>query len=388
MDQIEIGKRIRVLRKEKKLTLEQIAGDHFTRGYISQIELGRVKPSFTVLAHIANQLDVKIEDLIITNNEYKQINDLLLKLEIETTNNNYSNAISLIKNVKIKIKHPFVYKINLYEAKAYFHLKKYNECIRIIKQLFAKKDVDNVSLYKLEAYALYGDALFNLGLYKESIIQYDQLISYAQNNKLPYNKRLANIYLNKATAYQNLKDYDTAIFYYTELLSFMKHNKILEPLLDAYIRIGFCYYKKGNLETAKIYINDGFQINKILDNDIQQAESQIILSYINFEEGKYNSAEEYCKKSLSVFENINSDNGIIESMYILAKIYKYKNKLDEGVKTLNDLYILIEKTNLKQINKDLIKDIATLYMDYNLHQEASFLFSVLVKNLYLEEKSN
>ena len=68
MNQIELGKRIRKLRKEKNLSMEQIGGDKFTKGYISQIELGRVKPSFGVLEHIAKMLDTDIEELIIISN--------------------------------------------------------------------------------------------------------------------------------------------------------------------------------------------------------------------------------------------------------------------------------------------------------------------------------
>lgn len=39
-----LGARIRKLRKEKKLTLEALAGDRLTKGMLSQIENEKAKP--------------------------------------------------------------------------------------------------------------------------------------------------------------------------------------------------------------------------------------------------------------------------------------------------------------------------------------------------------
>lgn len=59
-----IGERIRHLRKEKKLTLQQLAGDRLTKGMLSLIENGKAQPSMDSLRFIAQQLEVEVSTLV------------------------------------------------------------------------------------------------------------------------------------------------------------------------------------------------------------------------------------------------------------------------------------------------------------------------------------
>ncbi|WP_031545878.1 MULTISPECIES: helix-turn-helix domain-containing protein [Salinicoccus] len=55
-----LGKRIRQLRKERNMTLVDLAGDKITKGMLSLIENDKSKPSMETLSHIAKKLDVSI----------------------------------------------------------------------------------------------------------------------------------------------------------------------------------------------------------------------------------------------------------------------------------------------------------------------------------------
>lgn len=59
-----LGARIRKLRKERKLTLEALAGDRLTKGMLSQIENEKAKPSMDSLDYIADRLGVKASELL------------------------------------------------------------------------------------------------------------------------------------------------------------------------------------------------------------------------------------------------------------------------------------------------------------------------------------
>ncbi|KPN94852.1 helix-turn-helix domain-containing protein [Lysinibacillus sp. ZYM-1] len=59
-----LGARIRKLRKERKLTLEALAGDRLTKGMLSQIENEKAKPSMDSLDYIAERLGVKASELL------------------------------------------------------------------------------------------------------------------------------------------------------------------------------------------------------------------------------------------------------------------------------------------------------------------------------------
>ncbi|MGD6830753.1 helix-turn-helix domain-containing protein [Sutcliffiella halmapala] len=59
-----LGERIRKLRKQKKLTLEALAGTELTKGMLSLIENNKANPSMESLTYIAQQLGVDMADLL------------------------------------------------------------------------------------------------------------------------------------------------------------------------------------------------------------------------------------------------------------------------------------------------------------------------------------
>ncbi|NLP49840.1 helix-turn-helix transcriptional regulator [Bacillus sp. RO1] len=59
-----LGDRIRKLRKQKKMTLEAVAGSELTKGMLSLIENNKANPSMESLTYIAQQLGVDVADLM------------------------------------------------------------------------------------------------------------------------------------------------------------------------------------------------------------------------------------------------------------------------------------------------------------------------------------
>lgn len=58
-----LGARLRAARTRKGLTLWQLAQPFFTKGYVSAVELGRIRPSVRALRHMAEKLGVSVEAL-------------------------------------------------------------------------------------------------------------------------------------------------------------------------------------------------------------------------------------------------------------------------------------------------------------------------------------
>ena len=75
-----LGTRIRRLRKDKQMTLEQVAAGKLTKGMLSLIENGKAHPSMENLHHIALQLGVDVSDLI--GNQNREERAILNKAEV------------------------------------------------------------------------------------------------------------------------------------------------------------------------------------------------------------------------------------------------------------------------------------------------------------------
>ncbi|WP_033541725.1 helix-turn-helix domain-containing protein [Planococcus sp. CAU13] len=59
-----LGERIRILRKEKGLTLQALAGTELSKGMLSLIENGKANPSMESLTYIAKRLDIDKNELL------------------------------------------------------------------------------------------------------------------------------------------------------------------------------------------------------------------------------------------------------------------------------------------------------------------------------------
>lgn len=112
----DLGSRIRQLRKERKLTLAQLAGDRLTKGMLSLIENGKAQPSMDSLHYIAGQLQVDVSSLL--GEEGESFKELMLELE-EMRNalaNEQSDTYVIAQNIIDKVT-PIVDKLqkNRYE---------------------------------------------------------------------------------------------------------------------------------------------------------------------------------------------------------------------------------------------------------------------------------
>ena len=77
---LPLGERIRQLRKERKLTLAEVADGKLTKGMLSLIENGKAQPSMESLQHIAVRLSVDLARLV-GNENLEEVRGVLREVE-------------------------------------------------------------------------------------------------------------------------------------------------------------------------------------------------------------------------------------------------------------------------------------------------------------------
>ena len=77
-----LGERIKHLRKQKKMTLAELAGDRLTKGMLSLIENGKAQPSMESLRYIAERVGVEVSSLLDEGN-IEELRELLFDIETE-----------------------------------------------------------------------------------------------------------------------------------------------------------------------------------------------------------------------------------------------------------------------------------------------------------------
>ncbi|MGN1402323.1 MAG: helix-turn-helix domain-containing protein [Bacillus sp. (in: firmicutes)] len=92
-----LGERIRTLRKQRKLTLTDVAEEKMTKGMLSLIENGKAKPSMESLQHIAQKLGVTVADLV-DRKEIERVREVLESAESSWKDSGL-NSEELAKNI-------------------------------------------------------------------------------------------------------------------------------------------------------------------------------------------------------------------------------------------------------------------------------------------------
>ncbi|WP_338656942.1 helix-turn-helix transcriptional regulator [Sporosarcina psychrophila] len=93
---------MRKLRKQRKLTLEALAGDELTKGMLSLIENNKANPSMESLSYIAERLGVEVVELLEEVSTYElrallEKAEILYNTEFDVRTDEYTQLITLVE---------------------------------------------------------------------------------------------------------------------------------------------------------------------------------------------------------------------------------------------------------------------------------------------------
>src|ERR671918_3171338 len=98
---IQLGERLRRLRVSAGLTQSELAGDRFSKEYVSQIERGKTRPTAETLAWIAERLSVDVSYLQTGQswNEYAEVEAAVTRAEAAVEGQQYEEALSALEDL-------------------------------------------------------------------------------------------------------------------------------------------------------------------------------------------------------------------------------------------------------------------------------------------------
>src|SRR5712691_6160145 len=102
---LRLGERLRQLRVAAGLTQSEVAGERFSKEYVSQIERGKTRPTRETIEWLAQQLRVDADFLQngVSTDERSRIETLLARAEALTEANKCADAIEQIEDVRTAV---------------------------------------------------------------------------------------------------------------------------------------------------------------------------------------------------------------------------------------------------------------------------------------------
>lgn len=225
-----LGERVRALRKQRKMTLEALAGDQLTKGMLSLIENNKANPSMESLSYIAEQLGVEMSELLEETDtqelrEVLKTAEQLFIVDFDELTDEHRKILDLVG--------PYVEKLT--QGQGY-------EAARLLD-------------------------IYGRSLYYEKKNGWQELLDKAADiyDQMNITRRFAAVGIFRSLVKFTEHDYDSAL---ALLLAERSETEARNGLIDPLTRLDFDYleavlhYAVGNAEEAIRVMNEGIEYSK------------------------------------------------------------------------------------------------------------------------------
>lgn len=353
MNILSLGEKIKKLRKEKNMTLKELAGDRITAAQISHIERDKSHTSHELLEYLANQLDVSVDYLLETKEmQSKKLTDnLILQSEILIKCNDLEKAENKLKEA---IEICDTYKI----------IDNYGKCNFLLADINFKKDI-----------------------YSESIMSYKKALHcFIKNND---KKNAFKCYLNIGKIYMLEEFYKGAVLQFNFAESVLEDIQVedIDMYKDLYSKIAYCYIKLNNNEKSLYYIN---KIDEVDSKNNPQEELNVLMLKANnlFNVGEYEKSKEYLNKALEIIDkDINKTE--LASIYLtISDVYKNIGDLDKVLEYSQKVYDIKKNDEDEYMMNSLFKIIETYIHNYDYDMAKRYCKIALASAIKSKNKFN
>ena len=413
MNILSLGEKIKKLRKEKNMTLKELAGDRITAAQISHIERDKSHTSYELLEYLSERLDVSIDYLLetkemqskkITDNlilqseiyikrdaldeAEKEIEEIIKICEEYDLSENYRKCNYLLGDIYLKRKDSG--KANFYFEKALFHFIKNDDKKRIFqcymnianiyfedkfyqvaltnyyfaKEILDEINVDDPDTYK-ELYSKISKCYIRMND-TEKALEFIEKIGNIDNEYSPAQE--VEMLVLKAKKLLAEANYVESKEYFAKALKIIEKEENKDKLAQVYLTVGSIYGEMGDNEKFLEYSEKVYDIKKN-DSDEYMMDSlfNIIKSYIDSNE--FELAKKYSKLALAAAIKSKNKYNEFRALKYYCDIYKYKGETDISIEYLIKCIEIVSKLGDDKTLANLYIELGQLYSGVSKEKE-------------------
>lgn len=412
-----VGERIRQIRIHKGLTQTELIQGICSNTYISNIESGKAKPSYSFILKIAKVLEVEPDFLLQLNQQNietdvqriyeefiqseKIVSQDLALLKLQAKENHSNSALIKIYYVLIRyyIKHDMEEAHQLVEqaknivstdhSSAENEISYYFYCIA--KYFYESKDYSEAAFYG----ALYADSLkAEAGSVREA----KAYLNLAQaRGKIDEDLELSRTYIKKALQIFKENDDKTGIGHSLSQLAIQLHvndfyDESLEVLKELSVfakefnkeyyapvieyNYGRVYQKLGKFDQATEHLLKSIEYDLKANREELTIHANKVLAEINIEQKNWKEADAYLTKCFHLTAAYNLPNSLIQILHLKAQIHKARFDFPSYEKELQQAVQLAQEGNYPLLIKNIGIELAEHYQEARAYKMAAKYYQI------------
>jgi tetratricopeptide (TPR) repeat protein len=334
-----LGERLRTLRVNAGLTQTDLAGERFSKEYVSQIERGKTRPTQETIAWLAQRLGVDPGFLAsgVSADERGRIETSLARAEALSEKHDYAEALDEFDRIRpavLGIASPELeVRVLAGEAWALMRTGEVKQAMELLHRARAMtedavfSDVDRADiLFRLGACRL------ELSSIQTAIGLFNEALTLAEQSELPCDRLRAEILHRRARCYRRQRDYEAAREDLERALELSEALDDSRALADVYFQASLTAERQGQWVLARKYaeqakaqleeLAERATVGKVLNN----------LGGLNFLLGKPDDAIEQLTESFKMLLEHGSEADAARAVSSLAQVHLRTGQIEPAEK--------------------------------------------------------
>jgi tetratricopeptide (TPR) repeat protein len=300
---LRLGERLRQLRVAASMTQTDLAGDRFSKEYVSQIERGKTRPTRETIDWLAQQLGVDAGYL--------------------------ANGVSADERGRVDAA--------LARAEALLEARRNDEALEEFESI--RSAVLATGMQELESRALSGEATARMrrGEVRESIAMLERARALSEGASFSDVER-ADVLFRLGVARYKLNSIQTAIGLFDEALKLAERSEIPSDHLRSNVLAwrSRCYRRRRDLEAAREDVERALELAEGLNDKRTAADIYFQASIIADREGHWVLARSYAERAKAAYEELSDRGNLGRLLNNLGGINFLLGHPEEAVDLLKD----------------------------------------------------
>jgi tetratricopeptide (TPR) repeat protein len=346
---LRLGERLRQLRVAAGLTQSELAGDRFSKEYVSQIERGKTRPTGDTISWLASRLDVDAGYLAngVSTDERGRVEATLTRAEALLEARRYEEAVSEFEQVRPAVSATGATELEARllsgEAWARMHQGELREALdllaraRTVSEGKPFSDLDRAEvLYRL------GVCRYRLSSIATAIGLFNEAYAIAEESELPCDLLRSNILAYRSRCYRRQRDLEAAREDVERALELAQSLDDSPTMAQVYVQASLVAERMGHWVLARSYAERAKAFYEELNDQRHLAGLLNNLGGLNLMLGKPNEAIEYLKSSYSTALDADSMEEAAQATGSLAAVHLELNDFDQAERFARQALKLLE----------------------------------------------
>ncbi|MDQ3067443.1 MAG: helix-turn-helix transcriptional regulator [Actinomycetota bacterium] len=323
-----LGDRLKLLRVAAGLTQTELAGDRFSKEYVSQIERGKTRPTPDTIGWLAQRLGVDPAFLSsgVSTDERGRVEALLARAEAMSKSYRYKEAVAAYEDVRqaVAATNSSELEVRTRSGEAWARMQEGD--VRTAVDLLASaralaegsmfSDVDRAEIvFRL------GVCRYMLASIGTAVALLDEALALAEGSELPCDAIRADIYQWRSRCHRRQRDFEAAREDVEHALELAQGVDDRRKMAEAHFQASLVAERTGHWVLSRAYAENAKNLFQELDDERTVGRLLNNLGGLSLLLGKPHQAIDQLKQSFAVAVEVDSKGDAAQAMGGLATVH-------------------------------------------------------------------